>query len=149
MNGKRNTIQRRAIFDAVRELDIHATAEQVYEYVVKKHPTISRATVYRNLSQMSDAGELLNIGSFHGSAHYDHNCRTHYHFVCDGCRRVFDVDACFGEMFSGIPDLEGFEIKSQNLSFGGLCADCKKQSGERSGKNDQNSGIHIAAGSAV
>jgi len=72
-DNKRNTIQKQLVLDAVKELNIHATAEQVFEYVVKKHTSISKATVYRNLSQMAESGELLNIGSFYGSAHYDHN----------------------------------------------------------------------------
>jgi len=69
---KRNTVQRQLIFDAVKELNIHATAEQVIEYLAKKHPSIGRATVYRNLNTMSESGELLRIGSFYGSTHYDH-----------------------------------------------------------------------------
>jgi len=124
VDSKRNTIQRQLIFDAVRELDIHATAEQVYEYVQKKHPSISKATVYRNLNQMSETGDLLNIGSFHGSTHYDHNCHDHYHFICEGCKRVFDIDASFPNI-SEITDMDGLEVKGHNLTFNGLCRDCK------------------------
>ena len=125
MLSKRNTVQRQLILDAVRELDIHATAEQVYAQVVKKHPSISKATVYRNLSQMSDAGELLNIGNFYGSTHYDHNCHQHYHFICDGCRRIFDIDARLPDVSAEMTGMNGFEIKGHNLSFNGLCRDCK------------------------
>ena len=125
MTSKRNTIQRQLVFDAVRELNIHATAEQVYEYVVAIHPSISKATVYRNLSQLSDAGELLDIGSFHGSVHYDHNCHDHYHFICDDCKRVFDIPACFPDLYTGLSDIEGFEIRNHNLSFSGVCKECK------------------------
>ena len=124
MESKRKTIQKQLILDAVRELDSHATAEQVYEYAVKKHPTISKATVYRNLSQMSDAGELLNIGNFYGSAHYDHNCHQHYHFICEACRRVFDIPACFPGICADLAEMDGFEIKGHNLSFNGVCRDC-------------------------
>ncbi len=124
MDAKRNTIQRQLIFDAVKKLDIHATAEQVYEYVSREHPTISKATVYRNLSQMAEAGELLNIGTFWGATHYDHNLGKHYHFICDECGRVFDVDDFFPEIDKRIVQMEGFEIKSHNLTFSGLCPEC-------------------------
>jgi len=129
VDSKRNTIQRQAILDAVRELNIHATAEQVHEHVQKKHPSISKATVYRNLGQMSDTGELLNIGSFYGSAHYDHNCHKHYHFICEGCRRVFDINARLPDIFGEMTGMDGFEIKGHNLNFSGLCRDCKAQQG--------------------
>ncbi len=125
MEAKRNTIQRQLILDTVKKLDIHATAEQVYEYVSREHPTISKATVYRNLSQMAEAGELLNIGTFCGSAHYDHNLGKHYHFICEECERVFDVDDFFPEIDKRIVQMEGFEIKSHSLTFSGLCPDCR------------------------
>jgi len=124
METRRNTYQRQLILDAVRELNIHASAEQVYEYVVKKHPMISKATVYRNLSQMADAGELLNIGSFHGSAHYDHNCHEHYHFACNNCRRIFDIPAFIPNICDDITGMGGFDVRGYNLSFNGLCGEC-------------------------
>jgi len=125
MDSKRNTIQRQLILDAVRELNIHATAEQVYDYVHESHPSISRATVYRNLGQMSAAGDLLNVGSFHGSTHYDHNCHEHYHFVCEECRRVFDIPSSFPCIRNDVTGMDGFDIKGHHLNFYGLCKDCQ------------------------
>ena len=125
LNGKRKTIQRDLILNAVRQLNIHATAEQVYEHIQKKHPSISRATVYRNLNQMSEAGGLLNIGNFYGAAHYDHNCHKHHHFVCEKCRRVFDVPVCISNLPHNIAGMDDFEIKDFHLNFFGLCRKCK------------------------
>ena len=122
---KRNTIQRQSVLNAVKELNMHATAEQVYEYVVRKHPAISKATVYRNLNQMSESGELLNIGNFHGSTRYDHNCHKHHHFVCEKCKLVFDVESDFSDIPVRIGNAEMFYITSYHLSFCGLCRNCK------------------------
>ena len=124
MDIKRNTIQRQLVLNAVKELDIHANAEQVYEYVIAVHPSISKATVYRNLSQLTEAGELLNIGSFYGSTHYDHNCHDHAHFICESCKRVIDINTRFPGIDS-ITDMENLEIKSYNISFSGLCENCR------------------------
>jgi len=124
----RNTVQRQIILNAVAELNIHATAEQVYEYVNRIHPTISKATVYRNLSQMAQAGELLNIGSLSDSVHYDHNCHKHYHFICKDCERVFDIDNDFSDVLERAEKSSGkaeFEIMSCSISFTGLCSSCK------------------------
>lgn len=112
------------ILASVRELDIHATAEQIYAHVIKKHPNISKATVYRNLGQMAEAGELLNIGSIRGCVHYDHNCRRHYHFVCAECGQVFDVDSYYPELDKTAAGLEGFQITGHSLTFSGVCRDC-------------------------
>jgi len=125
MDTKRKTVQRQLILDAMKELDSHATAEQVFEYVVRKHPTISKATVYRNLSQMAESGELLNVGCFYGSTHYDHRCHEHYHFICEVCKKIFDVDGKCSDIIDKIEVIHEFDIKNCTVVFSGLCRDCK------------------------
>ena len=126
-DNKRNTVQRQLVLDAVKELNTHATAEQVYGHIVKRYPTISKATVYRCLGQMTASGELCNIGTFDGAAHYDCICRVHHHFICNQCKRVFDVEGDFSDILGRIHDSSGFDITDYRLSFNGLCWECKKQ----------------------
>ena len=123
---KRNTVQRQLIYDAVKELNIHASAEQVVEYLAQKHPSIGRATVYRNLSYMSETGELLRIGNFYGTTHYDHNCHEHHHFICSSCKRIYDVEGSVSDIFERFNGTQGFDITECNISFSGLCWECKK-----------------------
>ncbi len=104
---------------------MHATAEQVYEHVVLTYPTISKATVYRNLRQMVDAGELLSVGTFNGSTHYDHRCHEHSHFVCESCGGVFDVDGNYSDILARATGTKGIEIKNYQLTFSGICDKCK------------------------
>lgn len=52
----RNTIQRSLVLEAVNKLHCHATADEIYREIIKTHPHISRATVYRNLNLLSDRG---------------------------------------------------------------------------------------------
>ena len=122
---KRKTIQQELIYDAVEKLNIHATSEQVVAYLAEKHPTIGRATIYRNLGYMAETGDLLKICSFYGTTHYDHNCHEHYHFVCNNCKKVFDVEGNLSDVLERICDTKGFDIHECNISFSGLCWDCK------------------------
>ena len=125
MEKKRNTIQRQIILEAVKALDIHASAEQVYDYVIQRHPNISKATVYRNLNQTVESGELINIGDFGNAARYDHNCHKHYHLMCEKCKRIFDVEGDYSGIINRIPQTGGFDITGFHLTFSGLCRDCK------------------------
>ncbi|MCL2409202.1 MAG: transcriptional repressor [Oscillospiraceae bacterium] len=127
MSSKRNTFQRKLIFNAVKELNMHATAEQVYKYVAKQHPTISKATVYRNLNQMVQAGDLLGIGNPYSSTHYDHKLHEHYHFVCDLCEQIFNVEADLSDICNRLGSADGFDVSSYNISFSGLCWSCKAE----------------------
>ena len=122
---KRNTLQRQMILEAVAKLNIHATAEQIVEYLSKEHPSIGRATVYRTLNYLTDAGKLLRIGSFYGSTHYDHNCHEHYHFICGHCRRVYDVEGTMADVLNKLESAEGFDITDIAVSLTGICWECK------------------------
>jgi Fe2+ or Zn2+ uptake regulation protein len=128
-DSRRNTVQRRLILNAVKELDNHATAEQVYAHIVRSHPSISKATVYRNLGQMSETGELLNIGSFFGVTRYDHNRHEHYHFICESCKQVFDVEGDFSDVIGRTKGNDRFDIARCHLTFSGLCRDCHSPPG--------------------
>lgn len=136
METKRNTLQRQLIFNAIQELDCHATAEEVYDHVVKEHPALSKATVYRNLSRMAEAGELLNIGNLLGAVHYDHNLFKHHHFICEACGTVFDVMKAFPEIDEPLAEMEGFTIRGRNLTFSGLCPECTRKRDTAASESD-------------
>ena len=76
---------------------------------------------------MAEAGELLNIGDFNNSAHYDHNCHDHYHLMCEDCKRIFDVEGDYSGILSESVKSDEFDITSYHLTFSGLCRECKKR----------------------
>ncbi|MDD6142906.1 MAG: transcriptional repressor, partial [bacterium] len=59
--ARRNTIQRSLVLEAVNRLHSHATADEVYEEIIQEYPTISKATVYRNLNLLSEMGEIRRL----------------------------------------------------------------------------------------
>ena len=89
---KRNTIQRSLVFEAVNKLQCHATADEIYQTIMKEHPNISRATVYRNLKLLSETGEIRKMEIPGGLDRFDHRIQEHCHVRCEKCGRVFDVD---------------------------------------------------------
>ena len=70
----RNTRQRALVLEAVRSLHNHPTSADVYDAVREKHPSISRATVYRNLNVLTEQGEVLHIPVAGGADRYDFRC---------------------------------------------------------------------------
>lgn len=121
----RNTIQRSLILEAVRGLRCHSTADEVYDVIVKKHPDISRGTVYRNLSLLSEMGEIHKVEMPSGPDRYDHLCDEHYHARCVKCGRIFDVDMEYiADLARRIKDTHGFEITGHDIFFKGTCQEC-------------------------
>lgn len=130
---KRNTIQRSLVLDAVNKLRCHAAADEIYEEIVKEHPNISRATVYRNLNLLSEEGKIRKMEIPGGADRFDHMCHEHCHVRCEKCGRVFDVDM---EYITGleknIKNDRGFDFTGYDILFRGICPDCKKRPNEKS-----------------
>lgn len=125
---KRNTIQRSLTLEAVKRLRSHPTAEEIYECVSAEQPTVSRATVYRNLRQLVSDGEIISVELPCGASHFDHRCDRHYHAVCLGCGRVFDVDMDYIPDFADrIRGADGFSVSGYELIFKGVCAQCGQE----------------------
>ena len=124
---KRNTIQRKLVLEAVNRLKSHATAEEVYDEVVREYPHISRGTVYRNLKQLSEAGEIRKLEVPGGADRYDHRTFSHYHVRCVKCGRVFDVEMDYIEhLEQSIRDDHGFIINGHDIMFRGICPECRE-----------------------
>lgn len=123
---KRNTIQRALVLEAVNKLKCHATADEIYQEVAGGHPNISKGTVYRNLHQLAESGEIRKLEVPGGADRFDHRCSDHYHVRCLKCGRVFDVDMEYiGDLEKGIRDPHGFVFSGHDLMFKGICPDCK------------------------
>ena len=123
---RRNTIQRSLVLEAVNQLKSHATAEEIYQLVVNQYPNISKGTVYRNLNQLTETGEIRKLEIPGSPDRFEHRCHNHYHIRCLKCGRVFDVDMDYIEdLDKKIKDTHGFEFSGHDLLFKGICPDCK------------------------
>jgi len=92
--GLRKTPQRDAIVEIVFSRDEHFTAEELYDRVRKANSNASRATLYRTLSLLEEAGLLheIDLGGDHKT--YDPNfldSPSHNHLICIDCGRI---EAC-------------------------------------------------------
>ena len=129
MRNRRNTIQRSLVYEAVHRLQSHATAEEIYDEVVKRHPAISRGTVYRNLNRLAEEGEIRRMEIPGGPDRYDHRCHGHYHARCLHCGGVFDVEMAYlQDLEQAVTDAHGFAISGHDIIFTGICPDCQAKS---------------------
>lgn len=123
----RHTIQRSLVLEAVNKLKCHATAEEIYEEIIAKHPRISRATVYRNLNLLSEMGEIRKLEIPGQADRFDHCCHDHYHVRCETCGRVFDVDMDYiTGLEQSIKNTRDFVFTGYDILFRGICPDCQR-----------------------
>ncbi|MBE5941661.1 MAG: transcriptional repressor [Lachnospiraceae bacterium] len=117
--------QREAIVAFLKTRKDHPTADTVYQEIRTIIPNISLGTVYRNLAQLSERGEILRLPCDGKMDHFDADIRPHYHFLCKECGCVKDIEIPYSEQLD-ITAAESFEgvITSHTLLFEGICNTC-------------------------
>ena len=120
--SKRNTQQKQVILDALAVLKFnHPTALDVLKQVRLQNPTMSKATVYRNLKTMADEGVIIRMESLDGLERYDCNTHSHAHFKCNCCGELYDLDEDLG---ANIKHKCAFKVDSIDVVLRGKCGKC-------------------------
>ena len=103
--------KREALYNALRATTVHPTAEWLY-------------------AALRPEGKARSVGVINGQEHFDGDTSAHSHFVCDCCGRVLDIfePLVDTETLERIEAEHGFTITKEDLLFGGVCAECKEKS---------------------
>lgn len=132
MKGKgfvRKTKQREAILEALRNTDVHPTADWVYQEVRKEMPHVSLGTIYRNLKTLTEMGEIQELCFGSTYTRFDGNPDDHYHFVCEDCGLILDLELeLMPELDDQVTQEIGCQVTSHRLEFYGKCSECLKKS---------------------
>ena len=120
--------QREEIVHFLKTRKDHPTAEVVYENVRMVYPKISLGTVYRNLTLLSDMGEILRLRLGDGVDHFDADTSEHYHVLCNGCGIVEDLDMK-GKKLSIDTSILPYDgtITGHIIYFKGICKNCNQK----------------------
>lgn len=127
-HNHRLTPQRLAVAKILAVSNGHPSVENMYEDLKKDFPTMSLATVYRNVMLVKALGEVLELGFVDGSNRYDgNNPHPHPHVVCLQCKKIIDPDlSSLKDMAQEVANETGFKILNHRLDFFGICQDCRK-----------------------
>jgi Fe2+ or Zn2+ uptake regulation protein len=132
---RRQTRQRRLVYEAVAGTKAHPTAEWVHARVRRSIPRVSLGTVYRNL-QLLVADGRLRAWTRGRTTRFDADLSAHDHFSCEACGLLVDLERS-RESFSWEKKLtsRGYEVRDRVLEFTGLCRECRRE--KRTGGNTQ------------
>ena len=125
-SGHKINPQRLAIVEMLARSEDHPTVENIHGQIKKAFPTMSLATVYKNIQLIKSLGQVLELGFPDGSNRYDGNKPDpHPHLICIKCKRILDPDLDSLDDMKKEVELEtGFRILNHRLDFFGLCSHC-------------------------
>ena len=123
---KRQTVQRRAILQALTDAPGPLTPGEILVEASRTHAGLGLATVYRNLKGLEEAGEVVAVHLPGESTRYEPLGRGHHHhFQCEGCEGIFELNAsCPVAALEGVTLPGGFRVKDHHLVLYGLCPEC-------------------------
>ncbi|MBQ7335457.1 MAG: transcriptional repressor [Clostridia bacterium] len=117
---RRSTKQRDIVYSALLEL-YHPTADEVFESLQHTHPTIGRATVFRNLTVLVEEGRVYRLNFPGDGARYDPFVDGHTHFSCRSCKKIIDLPPVDNLPY---PKSDEYVIETHTVKYYGLCRDC-------------------------
>lgn len=124
----KNTQRRAAILAEVSASQGPVSAEEIFERLQKRFPTLALSTVYRNLERFAEDGlvekETSPDGVFRYAGKDDHG---HY-LVCTHCHNRVRLHECpLSAMEEKLEEETGFSIDRHQLTLYGICPACKER----------------------
>jgi Fur family transcriptional regulator, peroxide stress response regulator len=125
-HGYKITPQRLAIVKILAKSEDHPSVENIHARIKKDFPTMSLATIYKNILLIKSIGEVLELGFPDGSNRYDGKKPfPHPHVICIKCKKIVDPDLeNLNEMKKEVELETNFKILNHRLDFFGICSNC-------------------------
>ena len=126
-HGIAATHQRQVLYEVMQKMDGHPSLDEVYDRVRERVPSVSLATVYKNIHLFVESGVLREVSLHHGSVRVERNEELHHHLVCSKCKSIQDIDERelgFDACRAKLPG--GFQVERYAIDVIGVCAQCQR-----------------------
>ena len=119
--------QRERILELLQSTGRHPTADWVYERLKGEFPNLSMGTVYRNLNILIDQGLIRKIDFGSTFDRFDANIRPHYHFVCERCGSIIDLELPVDDSLNQrVTQATPYAAHRHRIEFFGVCDRCRE-----------------------
>jgi Fur family transcriptional regulator, ferric uptake regulator len=126
--GSKRSSKRDLILNVFLRQEGHLSADDLVDMIRREDQRISRATVYRTLQWMVDAGIARKVDFGEGRFRFEHSYRhpRHFHLICKSCNRSFeflssDIEALVEEVAAA----RNFSARQSVVQIYGTCEECR------------------------
>ena len=127
-SGLKATFQRMNILESI-DMFGHMSIEAIYEKVAQTHPSLSLATVYKNIILMVENGVLVEVPIAGKKSKYELVKEDHIHLVCTECGEVEDKPHMqeTDTLLHTLTNNEHFKLEKQQINLYGVCEKCQME----------------------
>ena len=125
--GKRSN-KRDLIVNVFLRQEGHLTADDLVDLIRHEDHRISRATVYRTLQWMVDAGIARKVDFGEGRFRFEHSYRhpRHFHLICKSCSRSSEfLSSDIEGLIEEIAGARNFSARQSVVQIYGTCEECR------------------------
>ena len=130
--GLKLTVQRKIILREIFRYHRHFEADEMLYRMREKRLKVSKATLYRTLALLVEAGLLRQEEFGERHSHYEHifGHKHHDHLLCLRCGKIEEFRNDEIEQLQGrICKQHGFEPTSHKMEIHGYCKKCREKRG--------------------
>jgi len=103
----------------------HLNIDELYRALQSSFPSISLATVYKNINLMMEKNFLSEVPLENKKNVYELMKKEHSHVVCLKCDEILDISLDTHELFDEVSQKSDFQLKTSNIVFNGICSACQ------------------------
>ena len=130
--GARNTKQRTAVVEVLREMEKFASAKEIYHELQEREEKVGLTTVYRTLQSLAQVEAVDVLQNKDGESLYRH-CLTehhHHHLMCTQCGRSEEIEGGPVEQWAQlVAQRYGYELVGHDAEVFGVCRTCQEERG--------------------
>ena len=128
-NNIKITPQRLVVLEYLDKNCNHPTADEIYCFLKKKNPSLSKTTVYNALETLCKHRIIQSLTISGSELRYDLDHGLHHHFYCRNCGAIVDIEL-------KCPNIEkmkqyGHEVEEIHGYIKGICKKCLKREGKK------------------
>jgi Fur family transcriptional regulator, ferric uptake regulator len=126
--GAKRSSKRDLILNVFLKQEGHLSADDLFDITRREDQRISRATVYRTLQWMVDAGMARKVDFGEGRFRFEHSYRhpRHFHLICKTCNQSSEFLSSDIEAFiEEIAAARNFAARQSVVQIYGECESCR------------------------
>jgi Fur family ferric uptake transcriptional regulator/Fur family peroxide stress response transcriptional regulator len=120
-NDLKATIQRTSILKSIDQAG-HINIDEIYEDVREQHPTLSLATIYKNIILMQQNNVIIEVPMNGEKSKYELKKDDHIHLICQNCGKIQDAQLSPRTQETLI--IENFTLSNAQINLYGYCQVC-------------------------
>lgn len=122
------TFQRMRIMEVIDQKG-HISLDDIYMKIKAHYPSLSLATIYKNILLMTQKGLLVEVPLESQKSKYELAKEAHIHLICRQCGEVEDVNLLesTSQTLQQLTQKESFQLEKEQINLYGVCKACQKR----------------------